>query len=152
MVQTRDVIGGKVEFCDFGFGDHSVRVRTSDSECAATRIENIRAEYGVTQKFSVIQNTCVREGDNVSNGCFTYVRVVSADDLPLKGVLITAPSRWSSSMTDSYGRAEVAVHVGSANDFTFSMPGFKSKTLHLACPSVGAGQRESLVRLPPISK
>jgi hypothetical protein len=147
IAQSRRVVQGSASFCDFGFGRHSIRIHALDSDCASTLIENIRLEYGYNQKLSVIFNSCPFEGDAAGNACFTYIRVISEAGQALPGVMVSDSMDRSGVATDSYGRTEVNVHVGSRSDFELRKPGFRPATMHLECPAFGRGVKERLVTL-----
>lgn len=139
-VQRKRVINGRAEFCDFGFGPHSILVRAG-SDCGSVLLRGVRLAYGFAQTFGVILNTCGYEGNASGNACFTYLRVASPDGKPLAGVEIKETGVTSPIVaTDRYGRASVSVHAGAQAEFTLLKPGYKTDVLHLGCPTSGRGR------------
>jgi hypothetical protein len=58
VVQSRKVSNGWVEFCDFGFGYHSIRVRSDQplEDVCETMVRDVKVIYGRSQRMNVILN------------------------------------------------------------------------------------------------
>lgn len=145
VIQTQKVVNGHAQFCDFGFGDHSILVRDENSDCASTEIRKIHVIYGFTQKFKVAMNSCVGEADMPGTACGTYIRVIAPNGKALKAVNIKYDKTEASEFTDTYGRAKVGVLEGRSQSFTFTKPGYKSQKLVLRCDPPLQGKEEVLV-------
>src|SRR4051812_34911274 len=71
VVQHKPVDGGVVEFCDFGFGRHSLVIEKGCS----MEIHDVYIKFGIEQKFKGIVNPCrgPSGGDVGGNACFVFV-------------------------------------------------------------------------------
>jgi hypothetical protein len=91
VIQSRNITDGNAEFCDFGFGLYSIRVRSDKPlrDTCETIVRNVKAIYGYSQRFTVTLNLCLYGGDNIiGNSCVAYLRVLSSTGEPLNNVQI----------------------------------------------------------------
>ena len=150
IVRTENVVNGRAEFCDFGFGRYSILVHDKRSQCGGAEIKGIRVIYGLTQHLGAILNLCADEGDWVGSACSFYVRVAAPGGRPVSGVEIKGPNLQGIDHTDKYGRALLFVTKGQGVDYTFSHLGYKATSLELTCPSLkGPPIRDLPVVLEP---
>jgi len=136
IVQTENVVNGRADFCDFGFGRYSILVHDKRSQCGATEIKGVHVIYGLTQDLGAVLNGCSDEGDWVTSGCSFYVRVAAPGGRPVSGVEIEGPKVQGVHHTDKYGRALLFVKEGQRVDYAFSHHGYKVTSLALTCPSL----------------
>ena len=110
-VQMQAVKDGRAEFCDFGFGPHSIRVRLDSTECAVVTIEGIRIAYGRTQTLNVILNPCARGGDAIlfGDGCSAFFRVRDKAGAPVPDASIYEGGVRQHETSDIYGRVLLSV-------------------------------------------
>jgi hypothetical protein len=148
VVQTEEVVRGRVNFCDFSFGRYSVIVRDKRSDCLATEIKNVHVIYGMTQNLHTVLNPCPDAGDGGGNACFIYVRVTSPAGLPIKGATIEDSHSVLVDHTDSYGRAQVAFLLGTTEDFTVLSPGYNPQHIPLSCASAGSWSDAPIILRP----
>ena len=150
IVRTENVVNGRADFCDFGFGRYSILVHDKRSQCGAAEIKGVHVIYGLTQDLGAILNGCSDEGDWVTSGCSFYVRVAAPGGQPVSGVEIKGPNLQGIDHTDKYGRALLFVTKGQGVDYTFSHLGYKATSLELTCPSLkGPPIRDLPVVLEP---
>ena len=150
IVRTENVVNGRADFCDFGFGRYSILVHDKRSQCGAAEVKGVHVIYGLTQDLGAILNGCSDEGDWVTSGCSFYVRVAAPGGRPVSGVAIGGPNVQGIHHTDKYGRALLFVAKGQSVDYTFSRLGYRTTSLALACPSLkGPPIRDLPVVLEP---
>jgi hypothetical protein len=151
IIQSREVIEGHAEFCDFGFGYHSILVRGTSDDACDTMVKNVKVIYGQSQQIKVILNGCLgyRVGD-ISNGCFVYLRVSSETGEQLQGTKVLCDDRLQL-FTDEYGRAQVGIHLFSGLELTFSRNGFETQNVHVECPYVPVN-KEISIKMHPLKK
>jgi hypothetical protein len=136
VVRTENVVNGRADFCDFGFGRYSILVHDKRLVCGAAEIKGVHVIYGLTQNLGAVLNVCADDGDYVTSGCNFYVRVATPEGQPVRGVQIKSPSVGEVKRTDKYGRALIFVTTKESFDYTLSHPGYRTKMLHVACPSL----------------
>lgn len=142
-VETSEVRAGKVEFCDFGFGKHSIQI--GDTNCGATVVKNVEIEYRRELKLFVILNSCNVGGDTLANACFIYVRVRDAQGNKIGSVQIVNGS--NPKMADEFGRAEIAVRQGESRKVTFVRDDFVPEVVEFSCGQKLSYRREQEVVL-----
>jgi len=129
LVDLKRSSGGVVEFCDFGFGRHSIRV--GRESCGAVVLEDIWMDPLRTQEFYVIPRACVEVSS--SPGCLAYFRVSSSQD----GLLTTASLAGSGLKmpvrSDRYGRIVVGIAPGTTPTFSLRAPDHQEQSLTLEC-------------------
>ena len=128
LVSQTTTAGGTFEFCDFGFGEHSIEVGEG---CGTTLITGVRLVYDQTQRFRVVFNFCL--GEHVSGtGCRMYIRVVDGKRQPIGGVRI--PMSWRSDIvSDVYGRMAIGVSMGRSASITLQKEGYKTHVVETRC-------------------
>jgi hypothetical protein len=137
-VQSSTAPKGVAEFCDFGFGPHSIAV--GGSTCGAVVLPHIELRFGVTQTFRVYLNRC--GGDSLPRGCSIYFRIGDGDHHPLAGVSIASNSIGGERTTaDSHGRALVWVPSGTSESYSFSKVGYGTANFDYSCVKAGYFQR-----------
>jgi hypothetical protein len=130
VVQTQEAKSGHAEFCDFGFGYHSIRVRGTTDSCE-TAVRNIKVIYSKSQKISVVSNSCSYDAAAAASGSYSYyLRVSTAESEKLQGVRIEQKDH-PPQFTDEFGRAQVVAPLSSVLELTLSREGFEKKELFL---------------------
>ena len=138
VVQSFSAVNGQAEFCDFGFGEHTIHI--GGDECGSVTLPHISFVFGVPQEFEVVLNPCFRGGDEGRRAaCVVYFRVSSADGKKLGAASAAEGSRVAHA--DRYGRIFAAAPNGGSQDYRISAPGFVEKTVHVACKSFETIQR-----------
>ena len=112
---------GEVDFCDFGFGDHSIEV--APGTFGHVVIPHVRVVFGMTLRYQVCLNTGGL-GDIVLDGCTTYFRITSRDGKRLPDVLLSSEPPTVHSESDGFGRALVHLEMHAAGVIEFSKPGY----------------------------
>jgi len=122
-----------VQFCDFGFGEHSLRIGRAD--CGLTTIHNIRLKYGEAQTYTVVRNECPIMGDGLplGNFCSAYLRISSEMGQQLGGAWAVMVGERNKQPADPYGRIILRLQPGLGTDVRISAPGYSEKTIHVAC-------------------
>lgn len=129
---------GYAEFCDFGFGLHSILIGKRD-DCGSVEIKNIRYQWLQPQMFVAIVNRCVGQGEGWIDGCFVYFRVVDSG-----GKIIPHPTAVRAdqvSKGSKYGFIPTGLPRGASGSFEISAKGFQSKTVDLNCDKSGEIER-----------
>ena len=142
LVELRDASGktiqedfgenGEAQFCDFGFGEHSIRV--GGTSCASVIIPGIHLDMGNPQTSRVYLNPC-GSGERVLLGCRVYFRVTSQGipPLPLAGVVISTTPNTKRAETDTYGRVQIDLSVSKSYSITFDKAGYSKTTTAIDC-------------------
>ena len=125
-VAARD---GELDFCDFGFGEHTINVSTGT--CGAITIHQVRLIFGRPQVYRVYANMC--RGDVFLVGCSTYLRVVGADGGGLSGVSVTSDPPGLHLKADEYGRVLLIVDYRDSRTSILSKPGYMGATIRIDC-------------------
>lgn len=144
IVQQQLVEGRFVQFCDFGFGRHSLVLQNGCS----MEIHDVYIKFGIEQKLKAIVNPCrgPSGGDVLGNACFTFVRIASDNGEPIPGARLASSKQQRTA--DSYGRARVVVAEGDEQAFTVSKNGFETVSFKSGCPRVDLGKDQIVVRMP----
>lgn len=143
--QIRD---GEVQFCDFGFGSHSLTLRQGAS--MTVTLSGIRLHYGETQRLRVIMNRGSGTGDmmSVGNACRAYLRVSdSRSGNPVAGV--RADKSTPPIVSDKFGRLLVLVPWGQRTEFSLVGDGYQRKSFTLGCSRVGEVIEKGVVLRKP---
>ena len=124
---------GEAEFCDFGFGPHSIRV--GDERCGGVTLDRIGLRRGQTQRFNVILQDCTIaiDGGRCPLSCEIYLRVSSDNGEKLKESEVSIEGNPLIIHVDSYGRIWLSILKGSSENLRITAPGYQEKTLHLFC-------------------
>lgn len=106
------VVSNTARFCDFGFGEHSLRIGRAD--CGLTTLHNIRLKYGEAQTYTVVRNECPIMGDGLplGNFCSAYLRISSEMGQQLGGAWAAIEGERDKHQADQYGRIIIAVPLG----------------------------------------
>ncbi len=135
IVQVAKINAGRGEFCDFGFGPHSVRV--SGNGMRATTVSGIVLTYGKTLNLRVVMNVLKSsDGGGGGNACSAYLRVQTTEGKPISGARVTAVSargRVKGIVCDEYGRALLLVPTGEFVAYRAEDPGFRPTQFTLSC-------------------
>ncbi len=142
VVGRTRVVNGKAEFCDFGFGPHSILV--GGSQCAAVELKDVRLRFGLPQTFQVILNLCMDYGTQ-GNACFYYFRVSSENGEPLSSVNVSNQKISKYSVTDRYGRVQAAVGIGQKDVFQFTKQGYQPERFSMSCDSLKETEEKAIV-------
>lgn len=125
-------INGVAEFCDFGFGEHSIVV--GGDACGSVVIRKVRLYKGGTQEFHVVLQGCAGTGGSVfPPSCLTYFRVSSSTGEKLPAVTVTVPNDDRVFKGDGYGRVWLGMLNGASQTFTFSATGHRSSSITFHC-------------------
>jgi hypothetical protein len=148
IIQRKEVVEGHAEFCDFGFGYHSILVRGKDDDTCDTMVKNVKVIYGRPQQIKVILNSCLeyRSADG-GNACFVYLRVSSKTGEKIQNAKILKDDGLQI-ITDEYGRAQVGIRLFSGTDLTFSKNGYETRKAHVECPYVPVEKEMTIEMLP----
>jgi hypothetical protein len=135
VVQNTKAPNGKVEFCDLGFGEHTIRI--GGDQCGFVTLHRIRFVYGVAQYFRVVLNDCMIGGDGGTfpPSCLVYFRVSSEAGKKLSDAQADTEGGVYAVRADSYGRIFTFVLNGKSQEFVISSPGYASRTVHVSCRS-----------------
>lgn len=127
------VVSDTVRFCDFGFGEHSLRIGRAD--CGLTTLHNIRLKYGAAQTFTVVWNDCPILGDELPLGdfCATYLRISSEEGQKLGSARAVIVGERYDHPADQYGRIILSLQPDQGKDVRLSAPGYSEKSIHVAC-------------------
>ncbi len=146
--------GGHTQFCDFGFGLHSVRVQNRD--CGFIVRDRVLLVNGVTQEVRVTLDC--KQGEEasgvltVSPSCPLYLRVQSDSAEKLSGASATVPDRVEPYRADVYGRIFGRIRKPSSGvpaTIMIGAPGYVSSSIAIAACSASE-QIERLVTLKPL--
>lgn len=130
--ERRHVSRGRAEFCDFGFGPHSITVRHYGN--TTVTLSGIRLVYGETQRFHVVLNASPQIGDVLTLGtaCTAYLRVVDQDNRkPIGGAKASDSARNPAS--DEFGRLRILVPLLRFTTFTLRRDGYVPRAVVLGC-------------------
>ncbi len=127
-VELREMAEGpSVKICDFGFGEHTLRVGAN--ECFPVAISGLRVVFGSPISLKVVQNACSYR--NMRNACLGYFRIVDIDGKPIANVGFSPGLTLAPPQTDSHGRWQ-GLFKGS-HDLTFTKTGFEPERAHVEC-------------------
>jgi hypothetical protein len=152
VVQSFTAVNGHAEFCDFGFGEHTIHI--GGDECGSVTLPHISFVFGVPQEFEVVLNPCFRGGDDGRRPvCVVYFRVTSADGKKLGAAELSVEGAKRVIHADGFGRIFTGVPNGAAQDYKLSAPGYADKMLHVSCRAFETIQKAvKLAPLPSDSK
>ena len=131
IVQRALIRGGYAEFCDFGFGDHSIRVY--DEQHLPVTVTGIRLRYGHEQAIKVVLNSPVDVGSDmaIGNVCRAYARVTSIDGKPIASA--RAVVKAETYHADAFGRILLLVPLKQFASFRFEALGFDTRDVVFSC-------------------
>ncbi len=135
VVRKVDSVNGHAEFCDFGFGEHTIRV--GSDQCGYVTLHRISLVYGLAQHFSVILNPCFMgaDGGRYPPSCLIYFRVSAADGRQVVSAFATVVGGTRQLTADRHGRIFTAVLNDSSKDFTISADGYEDQAIRISCKS-----------------
>jgi hypothetical protein len=119
---------GEADFCDFGFGRHSIVV--APNSCLPVMLQNIRLRFE-TQILHVTLNPCPHYQG--TQGCEIHFRISAISGKPLPSASIDVVGLSDPFIADRYGRARAGLLPGSTGTFTISARGYQTQTLKLTC-------------------
>jgi hypothetical protein len=141
IIEDAKVIDGRVAFCDFGFGEHSIRIREN---CGSVTLNRIRFTYGVRQVFSVILNNCFvgADGGVYPPACLLYLRVYSTDGKKLSDAAAVDEPANNKFAADRYGRLFLFVPTHKSESFTITAPDYWPENVDASCAGLERMERE----------
>jgi hypothetical protein len=130
-VEARNQMDGPIyRLCDFGFGQHSLRVGAN--ECFPVTISNLRVRFGDPIFLKVHLNAC-SGGEEITNACRIYFRIVDDGGKALPGTRTALQGLASSLTADKYGRVQTFLPKDHTMTYSFLKPGFEAGSAQLAC-------------------
>lgn len=143
-----DSASGVAELCDFGFGEHSIRV--GQGGCSEMVIPSVVLCYGATATYRVILNGCPCAGFTAS-GCQPYLRIASDDGVPLKGATVNWSESGRAWKTDVYGRVKPIIPIGVKGTLRITAPNYQPAIVPLDCrPGSLERFKEFEVKMAPL--
>jgi hypothetical protein len=139
VVQSKKSINGKADFCDFGFGLHSVRIWNDyPGEYCQTIAKGFTFIQQFSQHVTIVTNRCLGDVGQVVGGnsttCDAFLRISSPDGTKLPGVSIKSNQKQFGPQTsDQYGRAHYFIDIHSKGELTLSKEGYETKTVPVEC-------------------
>jgi hypothetical protein len=123
---------GVARFCDFGFGDHTIRV---GEDCGFVTLNRIRLVYQHPQWFRVVLNYCTIGGDGgvFPPSCLVYIRVSSQAGAKLSGAEASLEGGQHIVPADRYGRLYFAIRQGASYAYKVSAAGYADHVVRLSC-------------------
>ncbi len=124
---------GKAEFCDFGFGYHSIVI--NKGHCNSITIHKVRFYYPIPNTFRFVLPRCEETGDVLGSACRAYFRVMSENGLPVAGVAVRIEGQQKPLRGDTYGRVLAGIPFDKTvpTEVTFSAAGYETEVLRVAC-------------------
>ncbi len=120
---------GEAEFCDFGFGEHSILV--GGDTCNSVLIRKVRLTYHHPQTFKVGLTMCPSK-HFMGTACGVYFRVTDEGGEPAVAVAVHVEGVLQS-RTDRYGRALTLIRLGRTETVTFSYEPYETKAIEVNC-------------------
>lgn len=144
VVQHSTADDGVAEFCDFEFGEYSIKI--GGTTCAELIIPQVRVSFGLTHVYWAYVNECAGWDVSLEGACRIYIRASSStgEKLPGVSVALSQPSEIKA-FTDSYGRALVNMTLGKSSVLVFSKSGYISQSQALTCASPGIAERKIIM-------
>ena len=142
VIATESNRDGIAQFCDFGFGLHSILV--GDDNCNSVMIRRVRFPFPEQYEFRVVLSRCANRGGYIGNACEAYIRVVLETGEPASGVEVAASG--SSVKTDRYGRASLLVHMGKQLQLTLWGPEYETTGVPIDCGDRWRIEKQVLVK------
>jgi hypothetical protein len=133
VVARTTLTQGKAQFCDFGFGTHSILIG-DERDCGSVEIKNIRFRWQQPQIFTAIIERCPSEGDGGMSGCLIYFRVKdpSGRSIPYP----TARRDHELVRGTKQGLIPTGLLSGVTGKFIIEASGFVSEAVTLDCTDV----------------
>lgn len=149
-VAQTEPFNGVAEFCDFGFGEHSIVV--GGDNCGSVVIRKIRLYDGGTQQFRVVLQGCAGTGGSrIPPSCLAYFRVTSSTGEKLPDVAVADPNDGSKFKGDGYGRVWLGMLNGTSRMLIFSAAGHRPSSINLRCENYENVERSVILeRVTPV--
>jgi hypothetical protein len=169
IVERTESVGGLIEFCDFGFGTHTIRI---GENCGLVTITDVRLVYGQPRQYSVVYGcppppgalrtvsgtimddmpmSAVRTDDGAYvTACSVYLRISSGNGTKIEGAEalgglgVPSPVR-----TDRYGRAFFYVASNSTRTIAISASGYAQESIDFPCKRQESIERAIVLRKNP---
>lgn len=136
---------GEAEFCDFGFGSHSIDV--APNSYGHVIIPDVRLVFGTTFIYKVYLNFG-GIGDQIPVACATYFRIASPHGDRLSGTTVRTEPAGIDLRADDFGRVLVQVDTYDSGVLEFSHPGYRPARIEYECLKPGYWERS--VTLQPV--
>ncbi len=133
---------GEAQFCDFGFGEHSILV--GGDTCNSVLIRKVRVAYPDPQTFKVVLTICPG-GHFMGTACGAYFRVTDEGGEPAVAVAVQVEGV-TQSITDRYGRALALIRLRRTEKVTFSYEPYETKTIEVNCKGLGQIERRIVLK------
>jgi hypothetical protein len=135
VIESTRTVNGEAEFCDFGFGEHTIRV--AEGQCGFVTLNRIRLVYAIAQRFDVILNPCFIGAETMRYppSCLVYIRVSSDNGKKLINAEAVVQGNKRTYHTDIYGRLFLAAPNGASTVFEIRAAGYIDKTVPISCQS-----------------
>jgi hypothetical protein len=145
VVQTQITNNGRVKFCDFGFGSHSISVRQTNPprEYCQSSVSNLKYIYNLPQKITVVLNSCLGHGADGGRGvggggeittCAAFIRITTPAGTKIPNVQIINNQRPSVPVfTDKDGKAFVPIDRRSTAELAVSKTGYRAQKRQIQC-------------------
>lgn len=143
VVETRSYTGRPLEFCDFGFGPHSISIDQQVFDagtCFPVTVSNVRVLRDTPIVLRVVVNPC--QGYREWSSCWTYLRIRS-QGYALPGAQISLGK--ASMRADAFGRAWIPVSSDRPMQLTISHDGYKPQIVDLSCDDRKPAREVNLV-------
>jgi len=133
---------GVAEFCDFGFGQHSILV--GDDSCNSVMIRKVHFPFPEQYEFRIVLTPCAGRGAYFGNSCEAYVRAVTESGEPASGVEMAASG--PSVRADKYGRASVPLRLDKQEQLTLWGPEYETTGVPIECGDRWRIEKQVLVK------
>lgn len=145
LVRSDSTHSGKVEFCDFGLGPHSILI--GKDTCLPVSVHDVRARPGRTQNVFVRLNSCPHPAGPLA--CSIYLRARSTEDLPIVNAKLSISGTAIEIDADQFGRLAAALLPASTALFSIQAPGYRTETVELGCQAAEDIDRLVVMRRLP---
>jgi hypothetical protein len=131
-VQKKTLVNGRVTFCDFGFGLHSILIG-SPTRCGSAQILNVRFLFPAEQVFVATINMCKQfGGSGIAGGCFLHLRAVDQDGHPVPNPVATSSGRAQSGTAGGF--IPFGLRLNGTTRVRITAPGFQEAVIDKQCP------------------
>jgi hypothetical protein len=132
VVQKKTLVDGRVTFCDFGFGLHSIMIGTP-TRCGSTQILNVRFLFPAEQVFVATLNICMQfGGSGIAGGCFLNLRAIDQDGRPVPYPVATSPGRAQSGTVGGF--IPFGLPLNETTRVRITASGFNEVLIDKQCP------------------
>jgi hypothetical protein len=152
LVQGATTRDGSVEFCDFGFGTHTIRV--GENGCFTT-ITSVRLVYSVPQDYRIVHgcpapadaprtisgsfpndalgSRVLWTGEKYVPACRVYLRISSESGKKVGEAVATGEGLPNPISADVYGRIFFYMQSKSVTKISISAPGYAGESFNIDC-------------------